>query len=107
MADQPRAGEAQVRQIRAWLAAELHPDHDTFAMGRDFAQAVLDHFDYEISAYQVDDGYQKGHEHGSNAMMQVLLRWPIEKRMEAMGMQPARWPWWEQVAWVEKETTDG
>lgn len=35
-------GEAtQVEQIRAWLAGELYPEHDTFTMSRGFAEAVI------------------------------------------------------------------
>lgn len=35
----------QVNAIRAWLEGREHADHDTFSMGREFAQALLDAFD--------------------------------------------------------------
>lgn len=31
----------QLDQIKAWLAGDLYPDHGTFAMGREFAAAVV------------------------------------------------------------------
>lgn len=31
----------QADQVRAWLDGKIHMDHDTFAMGRDFAAALI------------------------------------------------------------------
>lgn len=35
----------QVNAIRAWLEGREHADHDTFSMGREFAEALLGAFD--------------------------------------------------------------
>lgn len=35
----------QLAQVRAWLDGEQHADHDTFAMGRGFAEALVDAID--------------------------------------------------------------
>lgn len=35
----------QLAQIKAWLTGENHPEHETFSMGRDFAQALVDEVD--------------------------------------------------------------
>lgn len=35
----------QVNQIRAWLAGDYMPEHETFSMGRIFAEEVIDDID--------------------------------------------------------------
>lgn len=65
MADVP-----QIEAIRRYVNREEHADHDTFTMGREFAEALLvaiDGLADEVMAHQVGEGYQRGHEHGQSA----------------------------------------
>lgn len=41
----------QLEQIRAWVAGDLYPDHDTFSMSRGFAAKLLEIIDAESDEY--------------------------------------------------------
>lgn len=45
-----RSEPPQLTQIREWVAGTLFPDHDTFSMGRQYAEALLAHLDAQSEA---------------------------------------------------------
>lgn len=47
----------QIEQIEAWLEGRAHQDHDTFAMGREFAADLMDEITTLRSVVVFADGF--------------------------------------------------